>query len=72
MSGGVIKAANTRTKTRAYFLYFTNDLGVTIPALVKKYIITGSSNIIPEANDEDRTRPIKELKSISLSTWLET
>ena len=35
-SGGVIIAARISTKTKAYFLYFTNLSGVTNPILVRK------------------------------------
>ena len=56
----------------AYFLYFISISGVTKPTFVKKYIIIGNSNTKPQAREDDLTKPIKELKSISFKTSLET
>ena len=56
-SGGVIIADNTKTNTRANFLYFFIISGVTKPILVRKYIIIGNSNISPEAKTEALIKP---------------
>lgn len=71
-SGGVIIAANINTAIKAYFLYLIKISGVTNPTFVKKYIIIGNSNTIPQANEDDLTNPINELRSISFNTSLDT
>ena len=48
MSGGVIIADKLNKITNANFLFFFKNTGLTIPILVKKYIIIGSSKINPE------------------------
>ena len=42
-----------KTITNAYFLVLIKKSGVTIPILVKKYIMIGNSNINPDANTDD-------------------
>jgi hypothetical protein len=58
MSGGVIIAAKIKTITKAYFLFFLRNSGVTNPILVRKKIIIGSSKINPDANVDALISPM--------------
>ena len=49
MSGGVNIAATANIITIEYLRLFFRNRGVMSPILVKKYVIIGSSNIIPKA-----------------------
>jgi len=68
ISGGVITAEIINTMTKANFLFFLMNAGVTRPILLKKKIIIGSSKIIPPAKTEERTILIKD----SMSNWFST
>ena len=71
-SGGDNIAPINKDKIIKYFLYLIKISGVTNPTFVKKYIIIGNSNTIPQANEDDLTNPINELRSISFNTSLDT
>jgi len=58
MSGGVIIADKLSKITNANFLFFFKNIGLTIPILVKKYIIIGSSKINPDDKTEALNNPI--------------
>ena len=47
---GVINAEITKITITAYFLTLRKNLGVTMPILVNKNIITGISNAMPQPN----------------------
>ena len=66
---GVRRAAATKARTIAYFLFLARDCGVTIPTFVRKTNTTGSSKIAPKATMNFRQKSIYlPTESIGLST----
>ena len=58
MSGGVIVAAKIKITIIEWRRYFLRNSGVTSPALLKKYIKTGSSKVNPAASVTDVMVPM--------------
>jgi len=55
-SGGVMIAERVTKRIAAIFLFFLSAFGVSMPALLRKYTKTGSSNTSPVANDSVVTK----------------